>query len=88
MMFRRIIFDIIFFAGLFILPWYGVLVLAVFGIIVFKNYGEAVFIGIIMDLLYSVSSPGIISGRFGIWFVSLLIMVLIKEKLKKIIFVG
>ncbi len=87
MNFRRIIFDIVLLASIFVLPWYGVLIFALLGISFFKNYYEASILGIIMDLLYSVSTPGIISGRFGVWFGVLLATVFIKEKLKEIIFV-
>ena len=86
-MFRRVIFDVILFASLFFVPWYGVLILALAGVVLFRNYFEAVFLGFVIDALYSVSEPLIITGRFGVWLAFFLIAVLAKERVKEIIFI-
>jgi hypothetical protein len=59
---KRVIFDIILFLSLFILPWWVGVVFALVGIFVFKNYIEFIISGIIIYALYIIAGRGLINS--------------------------
>jgi len=81
-MIKRIIADIIFFSGLFVLPWHWTAVLAVVFIIWFGNFWEAVLAGFILDSFYSLPNTRIY-GRFGIFTAIALALVLSSKIIRK-----
>jgi len=51
---QRIIFDVLLFIFIFLLPWWVVLILSIIGLFLFKNYYEFLFFSIIIYVLYSI----------------------------------
>jgi hypothetical protein len=70
MVIKRIIFDIVFFLSVFMLPWWVTTILAFAGIFIFKRFYEFVVIFVIMYSLYLIPSP-----RFSPFYFSLILSV-------------
>jgi len=50
---KRVIFDAILFAFVFLLPWWATLILAVVGLFVFANFYEFLIASIIVIVIFS-----------------------------------
>jgi len=64
------------------LPWWSTALLVVLGVFLFRNFYEAIWAGILIDLLYGTRTVEFA----GVWFVftvSFSALVLIGERLKK-----
>lgn len=64
MVIKRIIFDILLFLSIFILPWWITVILAFMGIFIFNNFYEFIVSFVIMYSLYVI--PGVKITPF--WF--------------------
>jgi len=78
----RISFNFILLLSILFSTWWFTFFLVVVGVFLFKNFYEAIFAGLLIDLLY-----GVVAEEFyGIWFVftaSFLILFLLVERFKK-----
>ena len=79
---KRVIADVVLFSAIFFAPWYWTAGLAVLFIILFPRYWEAVLAGFLLDAMYSVPTQGFY-GRFGIFTISALILLLVLGGIKK-----
>lgn len=63
----RVIFDVVFFVFIFLLPWYVAVPIIAFSIIFFNNFWEGILAALAMDSFYytPANSPDL---RFGIFF--------------------
>ena len=59
---KRVIFDIILFLSLFILPWWVGIILSFVGIFLFKNFIEFIVSDIIIYALYVIPGKGLIDS--------------------------
>jgi hypothetical protein len=59
---KRVIFDIILFASIFILPWWISVLLAFMGIFLFNNFYEFIFSGVVVYSLFSLPSDRLIAS--------------------------
>lgn len=64
MVIKRIIFDILLFLSIFMLPWWVTLILAFVGIFIFNNFYEFIVSFVIMYSIYMI--PGVKITPF--WF--------------------
>lgn len=83
-MIKRIIADIILLLSVFFLPWYFTLAAAVLFAFVFKSFWEAVVAGLFLDSLNYTQTSGIY-GRFGLFTLTAVILIIVMEKIKKIV---
>lgn len=81
-MIKRVICDIVLFTSLFLAPWWGTAILAAVFMVLFRHYWEGVIAAIFIDTLYSMPNTKIY-GRFGIFTISAIILVLILDIFKK-----
>ncbi|HBB56532.1 TPA: hypothetical protein DEW47_00705 [Patescibacteria group bacterium] len=83
----RILFDIIFFLFIFLLPWYVAAPVIAFSIIFFNNFWEGVFAALAIDSFYYMpsNSPDL---RFGIFFFSAVLLLLLVKLAKSKIRLG
>lgn len=63
---KRVIFDIVLFLSVFILPWWITVPLSIFGIFLFRNFYEFLVVSAIMYALFAIPNRGVISSP--IWF--------------------
>ena len=61
---KRVIFDILIFISVFVLPWWITVPLAFVGIFLFVEYYEFILIGVILYSLYMVEGMKILSSPF------------------------
>jgi hypothetical protein len=66
-MIKRIVFDIILFLSIFLLPWWITAILGLVGIFAFTQFYEFIAVGIIVHSIYAVPGHGFISSP--IWFI-------------------
>jgi len=59
---KRVIFDIILFVSLLILPWWVSVLLAITGIFIFNNFYEFIFSGVVVYSLFSLPSDRLIAS--------------------------
>jgi hypothetical protein len=62
-MIKRVIFDVILFVLVFILPWWASLLLLLVGIFVFNDFYEFIIACVIIYSLYSIPSDRLISSQ-------------------------
>jgi len=63
---KRIIFDILLFLSIFILPWWVVVILAFIGIFIYTQFYEFLGVGIIIYALYAIEGSRVIASP--VWF--------------------
>jgi len=80
-MFKRLICDVILFAGLFFLAWYWTAGLAFVFMIFFRRYWEGVAVAFLIDIFYSVPANSVY-GHFGLFTAISIILLIILEKFK------
>lgn len=61
---KRILFTIILFVAIFMVPWWVAFIISVGGIFYFKSYYEALVLGAFFDVLYG--APANVSFGYGI----------------------
>lgn len=81
-MIKRIIFDIMFFGSLFVLPWYATAGLGIIGLVLFRKFWEMILAGFIIDALYYAPGQKFI-GHFGLFTAGAIILFLIFDFIKK-----
>ncbi len=78
----RIFINGILLLSIFYLPWWSTAFFVLLGIFLFKNFYEAIFAGLLLDLLYGTG----VKEFYGIWFVfavSFSVFFILGERLKK-----
>lgn len=78
---KRVIFDIILFLSLFVLPWWISLFLVIIGIFIFDNFYEFIVSGIIFFSLYRAGNERLISSPI-IFSLSLIIFYIVIQYIK------
>lgn len=81
-MWKRIIADTILFLSIFFAPWWVTVGLGVLFVFLFPRFWETVLAGLFLDALYYTETSGIY-GRFGVFTISALILIVVAEKIKK-----
>ncbi len=81
-MIKRIFADIALFLSIFFAPWYAAAGLGIVFIILFPRFWEAVLAGVFLDAMYGSENAGIY-GRFGIFTLMALVLILFIERIKK-----
>lgn len=66
MLFKRIFFNIILAAGVFLFPWWLLALFVTFGVFYFSFYHESLFWGAGFDILYGSVTYSWLAG-FGLW---------------------
>lgn len=64
---KRIIFDIVLFLFIFILPWWAPLILAIIGLFVFVNFYEFLVSSIVIYVLYSIPINNLFNSSIYIY---------------------
>ncbi len=81
-MIKRIVFDIVFFGSLFVLPWYATTGLGIAGLILFRKFWEAMLVGFIIDALYYAPGQNFI-GHFGFFTIGAIILFIVFNLIRK-----
>lgn len=79
---KRIFADIILFLSLFFAPWYATAGLGAVFIILFPDFWEAVLAAIFLDAMYGSETTGFY-GKFGVFTLAALILILFIGRIKK-----
>ncbi|MFA6355393.1 MAG: hypothetical protein WCW65_03140, partial [Candidatus Paceibacterota bacterium] len=64
---KRIIFDIVLFLFIFILPWWAPLILAIIGLFIFVNFYEFLVSSVAIYVLYSVSTNNLLNSSIYVY---------------------
>ena len=62
-MVNRVVFDMVFFISIFILPWWITLPIAILGLFIFNNFYEFVIYGMITFSIYSYEGDRMITSK-------------------------
>jgi hypothetical protein len=68
----RVVFDIVLFLSLFIVPWWLSLSVALVGVFFFSRFYEIIIAGVVVDILYGVPQ----ASFFGFQYISSIVTVL------------
>jgi hypothetical protein len=79
---KRILFNILIFFSIYMLPWWLILAFLTFCIFYFNSFYEALLYAFLIDLTYGVKAVGILNFEY-IFFVYILIIFILIEVLKK-----
>lgn len=83
---KRVIFDVVLFLSIFLMPWWITLILAIVGHFLFKNFYEFIISGIIFYALFSFPSVRIISSPIWYSLILIILFLSIREFKKFVIF--
>lgn len=72
---KRVVFDVVLFISVFVLPWWISVLLLFIGVFIFNNFYEFIIASVIIYSLYAISGDRIISSP--IFFSSVLIILYI-----------
>ena len=60
---HRVVFDIVFFISIFILPWWVTLPIAFLGLFIFNNFYEFIIYNVLLFGMYSYDSDRVIASK-------------------------